>query len=350
MISKQPMISVVIPVYKCDTCLFELKKRLTKTLETLTKDFEIILVNDGSPDHSWDIICRLSKKDNRVKGIKLTRNFGQHYAITAGLDMTAGDWVVVMDCDLQDQPEEIIRLYDKAAEGYDIVFARRAKRQDRWLKRMQSKWFYKVYDYFTESHFDNTIANFSIASRQVVNEVIRLRERSRSYPLFLKWLGFNWTTVDVQHSERLKGRSSYNWSKLMNFAIDSIVSQSNKPLRLSITFGFLVALGSLVYGLFLIFKFFFLFQPVAGWTSMMVFLSFLGGLLLAHLGVLGLYIGKIFDEVKERPLYVIRESVGFRSGSPFFHQAFIERRRMTRFAERLENEMAEPANSGYEKE
>ena len=247
------------------------------------------MVNDASPDRSWEAICTLSAKDSRVKGLRFSRNFGQHFAITAGLDVAAGDWVVVMDCDLQDQPEEIIQLYNKALEGFDIVFARRVNRKDRWTKRMQSKLFYKLYDYFTDNHFDSAIANFSICSRQVVDEIIRLREHSRSYPLFLKWLGFNWTTIDVAHAERLEGRSSYNWNKLMNFAIDSIVSQSNKPLRLSIKFGFLVALISLIYGLFLIFKFFFLSQPVAGWTSMMVLLSFLGGLLMANIGVLGLY-------------------------------------------------------------
>jgi polyisoprenyl-phosphate glycosyltransferase len=349
MVKSHPFISVVTPVYGCDACLFKLYKRLKNTLEVITDRFEIIMVNDASPDDSWEKICSLSVKDNRVKGIRFSRNFGQHYAITAGLDAASGDWVVVMDCDLQDQPEEIIRLYNKALEGFDIVFARRENRQDRWLKRMQSKVFYKVYDYFNDSRFDNTIANFSICSRQVVDEVVRLREHSRSYPLFLKWLGFRWSTVNVEHAERLEGKSSYSWSKLLNFAIDSIVSQSNKPLRLSIKFGFLVAFVALVYGLFLIFKFFFLFQPVAGWTSMMVFLSFLGGLLMANIGVLGLYIGKIFDEVKNRPLYVVRETVGFPSESGI-RQVLIDRRKLARLTQHREDVLSEVAKSHFEKE
>jgi|HigsolmetaAR206D_1030411.scaffolds.fasta_scaffold04924_5 dolichol-phosphate mannosyltransferase len=338
----RPMISVVIPVYQCDTCLKELYGRLRTALEKISRQFEVIFVNDASPDRSWEIICRLAVKDPRVKGLQLSRNFGQHYAIACGLDRAAGDWVVVMDCDLQDQPEEIVRLYKKASEGYDIVFARRRERKDPWLKKWQSKMFYKVYGYLTDRYFDPAIANFSIANRRVINEVIRMREKSRSYPLFLKWLGFRWTTVDVNHSERYDGKSSYTWSKLIRFATDSIVSQSNKPLRLSIKFGFIVALGSLIYGLFLIFKYFFLFQPVAGWTSMMVFLAFLGGLLMANLGILGLYIGKIFDEVKNRPLYVIRDAIGFDSYEPFL----IERRSRPYFIDRQEK----PSEHRTEKE
>lgn len=306
-----PFISVVTPIYGCDTCLYELYRRLKATLEALTDRFEIIMVNDASPDKSWSVIRSLSEKDRRVKGLKFSRNFGQHYAITAGLDVSSGDWVVVMDCDLQDQPEEIKRLFEKALEGYDIVFARRAHRQDSWVKRLQSRLFYKVYDYFTEERFDHTIANFSICSRQVVNELVKMRERSRSYPLFLKWLGFKWAAIDVKHAERASGKSSYTWSKLINFAIESIVSQSNKPLRLSIKFGFFIALMSLVYGAFLIYKYFFLYQPIAGWTSVMVSIYFIGGLLFANLGILGLYIGKTFDEMKARPLYIVQQTVGF---------------------------------------
>ncbi|GGE34121.1 glycosyl transferase [Pullulanibacillus camelliae] len=309
-----PTISVVTPVYGCDGCLKELYTRIKQAVEAISPSFEIIMVNDESPDPSWQTIQALAKKDARVKGIALSRNFGQHSAITAGLDYSTGDWVVVMDCDLQDQPEEIKSLYYKAQEGYDIVFARRAKRKDTWLKRMQSKLFYKVYDYFTEGTTDASIANFSICSRSVVDQLCLLREKSRSYPLFLKWLGFKWTVIDVKHAARGEGKSSYNWSKLINLAIDSIVSQSNKPLRLSITFGFGIALFSLIYGLFLIYKYFFLYQPVAGWTSVMVSLYFLGGLTFANLGIIGLYIGKIFDETKDRPLYVVRTKIGFDQG------------------------------------
>ena len=232
------MISVVIPVYGCSATLQLLYDRLSKVLQTITSDYEIIMVNDASPDNAWEFIQKLAHTDERIKGINLSRNFGQHRAITAGLDYAKGDWVVVMDCDLQDQPEEIIKLYQKANEGYDVVFGRRYQREDRYLKKIGSSLFYKVYNYFTEANFDSSIANFSIISARVAGELRKLREQNRSYPLFVNWLGFKQTSVDIAHAKREEGRSAYTFSRLINLAIDSIVSHSNKPLRLSIKFGF----------------------------------------------------------------------------------------------------------------
>lgn len=306
-----PDISIVTPVYKAENCLVELYKRLKNSLTPLTTNFEIIMVNDCSPDHSWNVIERLASLDSRVKGLNLSRNFGQHHAITAGLDFADGKWVVVMDCDLQDQPEEIPKMYRKALEGYDVVFGRRVNRQDSLLKKWRSKVFYKTYDYFTENRSDATIANFSICSKKVVENFRNLREQNRSFPLFIKWMGFHTASVNIEHADRFAGKSSYNLSKLVNLAIDGIVSQSNKPLKLSIKFGFLVSLGSFLYGLSLLYRYFFLFQPVAGWTSVMVSIYFIGGLIFANFGIMGLYIGKVFDETKNRPLYIVQEMVGF---------------------------------------
>lgn len=301
-------ISVIIPVYQCCQSLNELSNRLMKALSSITEDFEIIMVNDASPDFAWESIKTLALQDSRVKGINLSRNFGQHYAITAGLDYAQGDWIVVMDCDLQDQPEEIIKLYHKAQEGYDIVFGRRAERKDSFIKKLGSKLFYKIYDYFTESDTDNTIANFSILNQKVVKEFKKLKEQNRSYYLFINWLGFKRANVDIDHAKRLEGKSSYTLEKLINLAIDSIVAQSNKPLRLSIKFGFIMAFFSLLYAGWLIIRYYAFSIPVEGWTSMMVSFYFIGGLLFANMGFLGLYIGKIFDETKNRPLYVISET------------------------------------------
>lgn len=301
-------ISVITPVYGCCGTLFSLYARLEKTLTSITNNFEIIMINDASPDNSWDIIKELSKNDPRVKGVNLSRNFGQHYAITAGLDYACGDWVVVMDCDLQDQPEEIVKLYNKAQEGYDIVFGRRYNRNDNFFKKLGSKIFYKIYDYFTESKIDNTVANFSLISIKVAKELRKLKEHNRSYPLFVNWLGFKRTNVDIEHASREEGKSSYTFKKLVNLAIDSIVSQSNKPLRLSIQFGFLLSFLSIFYALWLIIRYFLFQIPVEGWTSVMVSMYFIGGLLFANMGFLGLYIGKIFDETKNRPLYVVQET------------------------------------------
>lgn len=304
----EPYISIVIPVYYGQNSLNEIYRRITISLEKITTSYEIFFVNDCSPDGSWTIIQQLAAKDDRVKGINLSRNFGQHYAITAGLDHIKGEWVVVMDCDLQDQPEEIIKLYQKAQEGFDVVFARRADRKDCFIKRISSILFYKVFDYFTDSKSDSTIANYSIVSRKVIEEFRRFKEQYRSYPLFIRWLGFNMTAIDVEHAERYDGKSSYTFTKLFKLAMDSIIAQSNKPLKLSIQFGFMMSLLSALYGSYLIYNFLFLAQPIEGWTSVMVSVYFLGGLIFANFGIAGLYIGKIFDEAKDRPLYVIKET------------------------------------------
>jgi len=303
----KPHISVVTPVYGCGPCLNQLHARLELALTSITDEYEIIMVNDGSPDDAWETIKLLAEKDARIKGVNLSRNYGQHRAITAGLDYADGDWVVVMDCDLQDQPEEIVKLYNEALKGYDVVFGRRDQRKDSLFKRCGSRMFYKVYDYFTDSKIDNTVANFSIISSKVVSNLRLLREQNRSYPLFTNWVGFKRSHVDIDHAKRVSGRSSYTFRKLMNLAVDSIISQSNKPLKLSIKFGFLLSMISLIYAAWLVLRYFIFSIPVAGWTSVMVSIYFVGGLLFANMGVLGLYIGKTFDETKNRPIYVVDE-------------------------------------------
>lgn len=302
------LISVVIPVYGCKTCLVELCNRITATIEKIPAEFEIILVNDASPDHAWQTIKQLHDEDERIKGINLARNFGQHHAITAGLDYTNGDWVVVMDCDLQDRPEEIPKLYNKAKEGYEVVYGKRVHRQDKWLKRKSSQFFYKIYDYFTGRSSDHAVANFSISSKKVVDGFKQMREQNRFFPMFLQWMGYESASIRIEHNARKEGNSSYSLSKLVRLATDAIISQSNKPLRLSIQFGFLIASVSFVYGLYLFFRYFFLDEPVQGWTSVMVSIYFIGGLIFFNFGVLGLYLGKIFNETKARPIYLIHET------------------------------------------
>lgn len=306
--STNPFISVVIPVYGCKVCLVELCSRITTTIENIPAQLEIILVNDASPDNAWETIKELNEEDQRIKGINLARNFGQHHAITAGLDYAAGDWVVVMDCDLQDRPEEITNLYHKALEGYEVVFGKRVHRQDKWLKRKSSQAFYRVYDYFTGLASDHSVANFSISSKMVVEGFKQMREQNRFFPMFIQWMGYESTSIEIEHSSRKKGKSSYSLGKLINLATDAIISQSNKPLRLSIQLGFLIASISFIYGLYLFGKYFFLDEPVQGWTSVMVSIYFIAGLMFFNFGIIGLYIGKIFNETKARPLYLIHET------------------------------------------
>jgi len=302
-------LSVVTPAYKCVECIAELHRRLTDALATLTPNYEIIIVDDGSPANDWAIITEICAKDRHVRGVKLSRNYGQHYAITAGLDHARGDWVVVMDCDLQDQPEEIPKLYRKAMEGFDIVLARRHERVDSFHRRFVSNFFTLIYNYLGDIKVDNTIANFSIASRAVIESVCKFRECNRSFPMFLNEVGFRRATVDVEHAARFAGKSSYNFAKLMDFAIQCIVARSNKPLRLSIRFGFLLSFLSVIFGAVVLVRYFVHSVAVEGWTTLAVLISFLGGLGFANLGIVGLYLGKVFDEVKGRPLYFVERTL-----------------------------------------
>jgi len=298
-------LSVVIPVYISQETLRELSNRLNTALSLVSANYEIILVNDASPDASWQIIQELAREDKRVRGINLSRNFGQHYAITAGLDYVRGDWVVVMDCDLQDIPEEIPKLYHKAQEGYDIVVGRRANRQDGFFKKMGSKLFYKVFAYLTGTKVNHSIYNFGIYARKVIQSITSLKEQNRSFGLFALWVGFRRIEVDIEHARRPNGKSSYTSKRLVRLAMDSIVAHSNKLLRLSIKFGIFLSFSSLFYSLWLTLKYFIWASPVPGWTSLMVSIYFTTGLIIGSVGIVGLYLGKIFDEVKGRPLYII---------------------------------------------
>lgn len=300
-------ISVVIPVYGCRGAVRQLHERLVKSLENIVDTFEIIMVNDHCPQNSWEEIEKVCKEDNRVIGINLSRNFGQIKAITAGLDNTSGDWVVVMDCDLQDRPEEIARLYAKAKEGYDVVFARRVHRQDKAFKKFLSKSFYKVYDYFTDGNVDHTISNFSISSRKVIDSYCSMREHNRAYTMFIKWLGFKQTAIDTEHNDRAEGESSYSFRRRFRMAFEIITSQSNKPLSVSIGVGAIMALVSFLFAIYFIINHLVTGTSVTGWTSLIVSLYLVGGLILMNLGIMGIYIGNIFNESKNRPLYVIKD-------------------------------------------
>jgi glycosyltransferase involved in cell wall biosynthesis len=320
-------ISVVSPVYKCGNCVAEMHSQLVAALEPLVPSFEIVLVNDGCPDNSWDDIVAVAALDVRVKAINLSRNFGQHYAIAAGLHHCSGNWVVVMDCDLQDRPSEIPKLYRKALEGYDIVYALRSERHDRWIKRTLSRAFSMVYNLLSEVKLDPGAGNFSIASRQVIDGYCRLKESNRSYPLLLRWLGFHSTNLVVEHGDRFAGNSAYDLRRGLRLAVESITSQSNKPLVMAIKAGFTMAASAVCAGAVYIVRYFTIGVGVEGWTSVIVSIYFIGGLLLANLGVIGLYLGKVFNEVKERPLYLIKEEVNFDSHSELLRSASPEAER-----------------------
>ncbi len=299
-------ISVVIPVYGCREAVPVLYERLVETLESLTQDFEIIMVDDRCPQDSWSEISRLCEQDQRLVGIRLSRNSGQMKAITAGLQESCGDWVVVMDCDLQDRPEHIRDLLEATQNGeYDIVFSKRKNRKDSFLVRALSRMYYRVYNFFSDMKYDFEVGNYSIAKRKVVDAFLRMNEQNRDYIMFLMWLGFNDRTIELDGDERHSGRSSYTFKKKIDLAVRLITEQSDKPLLISIKAGFIISLGALAYIVYLVLCYMIRGDVNEGWTSIVASIFLMGGLILCALGVAGVYIGNLFTEAKQRPLFVI---------------------------------------------
>ena len=294
-------ISVVIPMYGCRAAVNDLYNRLVDSLGQITDDFEIIMVNDNCPQNSWEIIEEICSKDERVKGIELSRNFGQMRAILAGLDYASGDWIVVMDCDLQDRPEEIIRLYNKAMEGYDVVIARRVIRRDSKTKVFLANQFYKFYKWAADVDYDGALCNFSFVKRDVIESYCKMREIHRSYVMYLQWLGYRHAIVDVEHNERFAGESAYSLKKRVNMAFDILTSQSDRVMRLMVKFGMMSSVLSVVAIIVNLTN-----NVSSGWSSIIAVMSFIGGVLISAIGVVGIYVGNIFMQVKERPLYIVR--------------------------------------------
>ncbi|MBT5399248.1 glycosyltransferase family 2 protein [bacterium] len=298
-------ISVVIPVYGCDETLIELYSQLTDILRGIVKSYEIIFIDDCAGENSWEIIKKISANDSFASGLKLSRNFGQHAAISAGIDRSRGDYTVVMDCDLQDNPKEIINFYNESRKGYHIVVGRRKNRQDGFFVKLTSKMFYKVFNYFSEQKINYEIANYGIYSRDAINAVKKYKEKDRSFGLLMTLVGFSRTEIDIKHLRRASGVSSYNFRSRINMAIGHILSHSNKPLLLAVKVGFVCTFGAIIYSIWLIISFLNSGSPPDGWTSIIVSMFFLSGLILSVIGVVGIYIGKIYNEVKDRPLYII---------------------------------------------
>lgn len=309
MASNQPLLSIVSPVFQAEEFLDELVERIENTVKAITDNFEIILVDDGSKDKSWVIVERLAKAQTHIKGIKLSRNFGQHYAITAGLDQARGEWVVVMDCDLQDQPEEIKKLWEKSKQGYDVVFARRGSRKDGYLKKISSKIFYRTLAYLTGSNQDETIANFGIYHQKVISEIVGMRESIRYFPSMVKWVGFSQSSIEVDHGARKVGMSNYNFKRLFNLGLDIMLAYSDKPLRLTVKLGLTVAVTGFLFAIYTFIQYVRNEIVVLGYASLIISIWVLTGLILATLGMVGLYIGKIFEGVKNRPIYIIDKRI-----------------------------------------
>ncbi len=291
----------------------ELVSRIVSAITPISEQFEVVLVNDASPDNSWVEIEKVCANDSRIKGIRLSRNFGQHYAITAGLSFAQGEWVVVMDCDLQDRPEEIPHLYAKAHEGYDAVLAQRTTRQDGLFKRLSSKGFYRLFSYLTDTKQDASVANFGIYNRKVIRAVLEMGDAMRYLPTQIQWVGFKKAYLPVEHAARGEGKSSYNFKRLFKLALETIISFSDKPLRLTVQFGFTITVLSLISALWFFIQWISGNVAVLGYTSIMISIWFLSGVLISLIGIVGLYIGKMFEKVKGRPLFIISETLNVES-------------------------------------
>jgi len=225
------------------------------------------------------------------------------------LSQAKGEWIVVMDCDLQDQPKEIANLYKKAIEGFEVVLARRVQRSDGYLKKLSSKIFSKVFSYFTETEYNNEIANYGIYHRKVILSILEITDYIKFFPLFVNFVGYKSTSIVVEHAFREEGKSSYNFSRLVSLAFNTIISFSNKPLKMFVKFGMLISFISILYGAYNIYEALTNKIAVLGYTSLIVSIWFLSGVIITTIGITGIYVGKIFDQTKNRPVFIIDEVI-----------------------------------------
>lgn len=305
----KPTISFVSPVYKAEKMLVKLVGEIQKIMLEINQSYEIILIDDRSPDNSWEVMIKIAHEFSEVKSVRLSRNFGQHPAIMAGLSLAKGEWIVVLDCDLQDQPKEVLKLYNKAMEGYDVVFAKRNNRKDGFFKKKSSKLFSIIFNYLAGTKFDNEIANFGIYNRKVIDSVLTIGDYIKSFPLFVYFTGFKSTAIMVDHAARESGTTSYTFSKLISLAFNTIISYSNKPLKIFVKFGMFISLLSIIGGIVNLILYFEGKIKVSGYSSLIISIWFLSGILITVVGVVGIYVGKVFEQTKNRPPFIIDKIV-----------------------------------------
>jgi glycosyltransferase involved in cell wall biosynthesis len=296
-------LSVVVPVYACAGCLDALHERLTRSVAEITDSYELVLVDDRSLDDGWSVLQRLARADGHVRALRLSRNFGQDAAITAGLTHARGDWAVVMDCDLQEAPEDIPRLWAAAGEGFDVVRTTRRGWHHSWFRRSTSRLYRRL---TLETDVRPDYSNLSLMSRRVLDAFLQLRDRDREYMIALDWLGFDSTTIEIEHHQRHAGESGYTLGRLVRVALDGMFFRSTVLLRVVVLVGFAIAMvGVLVAGFEVVDYFAEPADSVPGYTSLAVLLLVLAGFIIVSVGVVGLYVGRIFEQVKDRPLFLI---------------------------------------------
>ena len=307
-------ISVIIPLYNESESIEHLFTRLTPALDRLDTNYEIICINDGSQDDTLKKLIEINHRDPAIKIVNLSRNFGKEIALTAGLDYASGAAVIPIDADLQDPPELIEKLIAKWREGYDVVYATRRSRQgETWLKRISAKAFYQTIGKMSHVPIPANTGDFRLLDRRVVEAIRKLPERTRFMKGLFAWVGYKQTSILFDREPRYSGKTTWNYWRLWNFALDGIISFSFLPLKVWSYIGVTISFISLLYALMLVIRTLIFGVDVPGYASLMVAILFLGGIQLITLGVLGEYLGRVYEEVKGRPLYFVREEYGFRS-------------------------------------
>lgn len=304
--SSPPRLSVVSPVFNAERCIDELHRRLTAVLQSMEIDYEIVLVDDGSSDRSAERLECIAAADARVTALFLSRNFGQHAAILAGLAEARGEAIVAIDCDLQDPPESIPALYVRMLEGFDVVIASRSRRKDSLFKRATSRLWFAAVNRLSEHPIQPGAGAFSLITKQVAGELLRMPNRRSHYQLLLRWVGFRQTYVAVEHAARFEGRSSYSLGKLFAHALAGVITHSTRLLYLSVYAGFTFMALSILQFAYVVFLKLRHGIGVAGWASLMAAIWLVGGAVLFSLGVIGIYLARIVEDVQQRPVYVVR--------------------------------------------
>ncbi len=308
---QKKILSIVSPAYNEAENLGEFYSRVINATDNLNLEIEIIYINDGSQDSTIDIITKQRQIDNRITIIDLSRNFGKEIALTAGLDYSSGDAVIVIDADLQDPPELIPKLVEKWREGYDVVNAKRIKRKgESLLKKVMSYIYYRLLFYLSDINVPRDTGDFRLLNKNALDALLKLREKHRYMKGLFVWVGFKQKEIEYEREARFKGKTKWGFFSLFNLAFDGLTSFSIMPLRLASTIGFLSALIGFFYGTVIVFKTLFFHEPVVGFTSLVVLITFFGGIQLLSIGIIGEYIGRIFNETKNRPLYVVKNIQG----------------------------------------
>ncbi|MDR0555832.1 MAG: glycosyltransferase family 2 protein [Holosporaceae bacterium] len=303
-------ISVVVPFYNEAESVEMFFDMVIPILKRAKLNFEVLCVNDGSRDNTLELLVGLKGKYPEIKIIDFSRNFGKDAAITAGLDFAEGNCIVPMDCDLQDPPELIIDMLKKWKQGFEVVLAQRTDRsQDTLAKRITAGWFYKIYNWLSEPKLPEDVGDFRLMDRKVTDAIKMFRERKRFMKGLFAFAGFKTAIIEYKRPERSRGTSKWSYMKLWNYAIDGITSFSAFPLKISTYFGLVVTLLAFIRGLWIFFRTVFFGIDVPGYASLIVAILFLGGIQLVSLGIIGEYVGRIYIESKQRPLYIVRDVI-----------------------------------------